>query len=286
MIASNYLYGMELDNFILVYTMGKVGSTALVRSLMDVNIFPRHLQWLTPETQAFFDKVTSPNDIEQFLNRLNVSRCRYALGDPEFASLIKVITVIRAPVEQIISHYFHAMDHFGVHLRKRGHEITCSNVSRNILDCVEFYLSHPNLGMPELTEMFCEANWDRILFYWLVFNYLHWIDQEFKPFFPLAHMPDGFTEGYAIAGNALILKFEDISTKGEQVVAAYAQRPHFKLLRENVGANKHLGELYQQLLNTIRFPREFVDELCDSKYVARFYTEGERREMKSKWTKR
>jgi hypothetical protein len=277
----------EFDKFILVYTMGKVGSTALVLSLRKVNVFARHLQWLTPEAQAFLDKRALPNDVHHCLTRLNVAQCMHTLKDTEFSSLIKVITVIRSPVEQILSHYFHAIDHFGYYLRTiHGQRVTSSTVRKNILDCVEFYLEHPNLGLSELTKMLCDANWDRVFFYFLVFNYLNWIDREFKPFFPHIEIPKGFTGGYAIAGNALILKFEELSTGGEQAVAAYVQRPHFKLARENVGADKNLGGLYQQLLNTIKFPKAFVDVLCDSKYVTRFYTEDERRDMKSRWTKR
>jgi hypothetical protein len=282
----SFLSTPDLDKFILVYTMGKVGSTALVLSLKDINLFARHLQWLTPEAQAFFDKRASPNDVQHCLNRFNVNRCRYALKDTEFASLIKVITVIRSPIEQVLSHYFHAIDHFGNYLRTmHGQEVTCSTVSKNILDCVKFYLDNPGLELPELTEMLSDANWDRVFFYFLVFNYLNWIDREFKPFFPHINIPNGFIDGYAIAGNALILKFEELSPRGEQAVAAYVQRPHFKLARENVGIDKNLGELYQQLLNTIRFPKAFVDGLCDSKYVAQFYTQDERRDMKSRWTK-
>jgi hypothetical protein len=53
MLAAEYLHRPDLDNFVLVYTMGKVGSTALARSLHATNIYSRHLQWLRPETQGF-----------------------------------------------------------------------------------------------------------------------------------------------------------------------------------------------------------------------------------------
>lgn len=60
MLSGNYLFRPDLDNFVLVYTMGKVGSTAIARSLGQVGIYYRHLQWLRPETQTFIDKVWEP----------------------------------------------------------------------------------------------------------------------------------------------------------------------------------------------------------------------------------
>ena len=112
-------------------------------------------------------------------------RCQYALRDTEYASLIKVITVIRAPIEQILSHYFQGIAVFESDLRRQNQEITRSNLTANILDCAEFYMRHEHLGVPDLTEMLCESNNDRVLFHWMVRNYLDWIDQEFKPFFPV-----------------------------------------------------------------------------------------------------
>src|SRR5262245_15422502 len=108
-------HSRDIDNFILVYTMGKVGSTALVQSLNAVGLFARHLQWATPETQSFFDRmetVGASSDAELIFNlqnRLNARRAHQALQNREYSSLIKVISVIRAPIEQILSHYFHGI---------------------------------------------------------------------------------------------------------------------------------------------------------------------------------
>jgi hypothetical protein len=81
----------------------------------------------------------------------------------------------------------------------------------------------------------------------------------------------------------LILRFEDFATAAEPIVAAYVQRPQFKLLRENVGADKDYGKLYREVADTIRLPNEFVSRLCDCKYVRHFYSDEERRLMRQKW---
>src|SRR5262245_60558247 len=139
MLPSNFLHQRDLDNFVLVHTMGKVGSTALVRSLEAVNVFARHLQWLTPETQASFDRSAEltpiPDDgFDHLLNRFNVKRANSALTDPKYASLIKVITVIRAPVEQILSYYFHNIATFAWGLEQRGKELNAGNLCESLME--------------------------------------------------------------------------------------------------------------------------------------------------------
>src|SRR5580700_9799089 len=106
-MPSFFLHRPDLDNFILIYTMGKVASVPLMRSLEAVDIYCRHLHWASVETQAFFERLEQitpaglPHWSVYVENRLNVRRCRSALRDAEYASLIKVITAIRAPIEQI-----------------------------------------------------------------------------------------------------------------------------------------------------------------------------------------
>jgi hypothetical protein len=285
MIGAEFLHRPDLDNFVLVYTMGKVGSTALARSLDATNVFNRHVQWLKPETQQFLDTlwVSDAHDLELFLNRLNVERCRHALKDREYASLIKVITGFRAPVELILSHYFHSFGFFESNLKRQGLEVTAATVRANILDCVASYMGHPALGLAALADRLSQDNCDCIHFHWIVLNYMNWIDFELRPFFP-AEISRGFgTRGYVLADNVLILKFEELATKGEAAVRAFVQRPHFKLARANVGADKAGGEIYREVLDTIKFPREFVEHLCDAKYVRLFYSPEERAAMKARW---
>jgi hypothetical protein len=214
---------------------------------------------------------------------MNVERCRFALQDRNYASLIKVITSFRAPVEQILSFYFHTIAFFQRQLRQRGQEVTAATVRANILAGVDFYMRNRTLGIAELTERICEANHDRIQFHWFVLNCRDWLDFELRPFFP-AEIPEGFgTKGYVLAGNVLILKFEELATRGEEAVRAYAQRPQFKLMRANVGAEKAGGEVYREVLDTLKFPSEFVDHLHDARYVRLLYTAEERSAMKARW---
>lgn len=265
--------------------MGKVGSTAISRSLDSVGIVSRHLQWVTPETQAFMDKVlqVNPNSIPGALNRLNQMRAYNALRDPEYASIIKVVTAIRAPIELILSHYFHSLEEYYRHI-DFGTPIEPGAIIENILKGARHFLKRSNRSISDLTNEFSIETRNLVLFCWTVFNYLHWFDLELLPFFPIPILGGRVTDGYQIGGNVMILRFEDLNMHGEKAIAAYSQRPHFKLLRDNVGADKNYGALYGEVLRTIKFPPAFVDYLCDSKYVRHFYSEKERSAQKERWT--
>jgi hypothetical protein len=290
MLSSAFFHGRELDNFVLVYTMGKVGSTAIAQSLNAVGIFARHLQWVTPETQAFFDRMESivtGSELEVIFNlqsRLNARRAYQALRNREYASLIKVITVIRAPIEQILSHYFHGIAIIERVFKERGQTLDAASLRDDILQSIEFYLTRSDWKIAELTNGISAENYERIWFCWLVHNYVHWFDDEFRPFFPADILGGNLLRGHQVVDNALILRLEDFATAAEPIIAAYVQRPQFKLLRENVGADKDYGKLYREVADTTRLPKEFVNHLCDCKYVRHFYGDEERRLMRQKWT--
>lgn len=290
MPSAFFLHRPDLDDFILVHTMGKVGSMAVKRSLEHVNIYCRHTHWVSVETQAFFDRLEqiSPTGRSRWnfyvQNRINIARAHRALRDAEYASLIKVITAIRAPIDQILSHYFQSFPVHEAALKLQKLEVNAANVRDSIGKGVELYMASPERTIAELTGELTEHNCERIMFCWLVHNYLHWFDEEFRPFFAADVLAGKPHQGFQIAGNALILKFEELSTHGERAVAAYAQRPRFKLLQQNVTAENNYGDLYREVASTIKFPAAFVDHLCGSPYVRHFYGDEERSAMRERWS--
>ena len=286
MSQSTFFHGPDLDNFVLVYTMGKVGSTAIVRSLQAAGAFCRHLQWLRPETQEFMDRIQilqgKPNSIDGALNRLNQQRAYRALRDGDYARLVKVITAVRTPIELILSHYFHSLG--ATEVEESNGRIEAGAIIQDILDGVEHFMKRPDRTVSDLTNELSRENYRIIFFCWIVYNYLTWFDLELLPFFGTPIVEGHLTDGYQLAGNVMIVKFEELGCNGERAIAAYSQKPNFKLLRENVGANKEYGQSYSECLRTIRFPRDFVEYLCGAKYVRHFYSEGERQAQKSRWS--
>ena len=265
--------------------MGKVGSTALVRSLEAVGIVCRHLQFLQPETEAFFEKIGDhePNSIFRALNAFNRTRAYCAFRNREYACLVKVITAIRAPIELILSHALFAFDDVNWSTHVFGKPVNVENVMAYISEGVRFYMERPDRTLADLTNEISTKNRDLIFFHWIIYNYLTWFDLELLPFFSSPILGGRVTNGYQIAGNVMILKFEQLTKGGECAIAAYAQRPQFKMLKDNVGEDKRYGEINREVKECIRFPAAFMNHLCNSKYVRHFYNEDERRAQKQRW---
>ena len=167
-------------------------------------------------------------------------------------------------------------------------ELTKTDLIPELLLCKNYIAARASkkirFEFPESAVNIYYAQINSNLFSWVVENYLNWFDREFTPFFATEIIGGRQRDGYQIAGNALILKFEELQGAGARAVALYSQRPQFKLLRENVGGDKSYGELYRQVAGAIRFPADFVGHLCESKYVRHFYSEDERRRMLERWT--
>jgi hypothetical protein len=289
MPPSFFLHRHDLDDFILIHTMGKVGSMSVLRSFQNVNIYCRHVHWASAATEAFFDRFeqispTGTSHWNYYLqSRLNMRRLRAALADRDYASLIKVVTAIRAPVDQILSHYFQAMPVWEAALQSRKLDLNVTNLRALMSESVAFHLAKPDRTLAELTQELDAGNSEHIMFCWLVHNYVHWFEEQLLPFFAVDILGGRFRDGFQIAGNALILKFEDLSNHGERVLAAYAKRPRFKLVHENAGTRNAHGELYREMTSATRFPAAFVDRLCDGPYVRHFYGDDERDAMRRRW---
>lgn len=289
MPPSFFLHRPDLDDFILIYTMGKVGSMSLLRSLQNVNVYCRHLHWTSAGTEAFFDRLerVSPTGATHWnyfvQNRLNIRRLRAVLQDAEYASVIKVVTAIRAPLDQVLSHYFQALPVWEAALRSKKLDVNAANLGALLADSVAFHMAKPDRTLAELTNELDAGNSEHVMFCWLVHNYEHWFEEQFLPFFKVDILGGRMRDGFQIAGNALILKFEELSGRCERVLAAYAQRPRFKLIRENVGLQKSYGELYREIADTVRFPAAFVDRLCNGPYVRHFYSSEECQAMRHRW---
>src|SRR5262249_34003365 len=187
--------------------------------------------------------------------------------DRDYAASIKLITAIRAPVEQILSHYFQgAPTWVSSWLGKPIAELTASELRNDIVRGVDFYLEAPERTQIELASSATKDNHGYVKFAWLVRNYLAWFDEELCSVVPAQILAGRHQDGWQIADNVLVLKFERLADT-EAVIGTYVQRPQFKLLRENVGADKDYGRLYREVSEALRLPRRVVASLCESKYV-------------------
>src|SRR4030095_1536487 len=136
------------------------------------------------------------NRMHNLQNRMNTRRAFLALRNPEYASTIKVITVVRSPIEQILSHYFHSavyerqFEHLGI-------EVTPANARAALLVGVAAFMSNPERTLDDLkAQLSSRTGGGAFWFCWFVYNYLTWFEAEFRRFFPAKIIGGRMKDGY------------------------------------------------------------------------------------------
>lgn len=202
-------------DFILIYQMGKVGSTALERTLSNSLHF--HTLYNRPHCEFrarlkwgwFGTRILMP--IAYFCKRLAIRRGRK----------VKIITLVRDPVARARSVFFQELPYWLVlYFNKRG-------------------LDERQEGVFVLDEAFGqEFNID---------YYDSWFDEELKRFTGIDVFEQEFDadQGYALLTRGkyevLLIQYEKLSEVQEQIESFAGQA--IDLTRENVSTNKWYGPI-------------------------------------------
>ena len=280
-------FKMRNPNFVFVYQMGKVGSTAICRSLDKVGYPNRHCQWLNESVIQRL--LNQKNDVPGYL-RLSVlssgyRRLAFQLQNKDFARTVKVITGAREPVSYMLSAFFHGIENLKGLILHKYDEYSPDTIKQCLLSGCEWFLSHRHETLDAFLLNRRNYPSDLINFAYIARNPLHWFDEEVYRFFGVDVFREPFgTKGYCVYDNVLVIRFEDLARIGEEVISAFIQRPKFRLIEENIGANKSYADLYEEVRNTIRFPKSYLEYVYSSKYAEHFYTTEELNKFYQKWS--
>lgn len=244
---------------IIVYQMGKVGSSSITDSLMSCQgdrvfqvhiVNPDHLRELRKE---LLDKnLRSPPHLTlgQMVYRRIIRRDKKA----------KVITLVREVIGANLSGFFQNFRRF---------------------TGVEY--DDANFTVEELVDMFFKNHDHRYP--------LRWFDVEIKGVLGIDvyEYPFPKERGYLSISKGnfdlLILKSEiDDSTK-EKAITEFLGIDNFKLTRTNVAQNKNYANTYQDFVQSIKLPESYIERMCNSKYMRHFYSDAEIERIRSRWNK-
>lgn len=241
---------------VLIYQMGKVGSSSVRKSLHACNIFPIHIHRVAPKSSA---RVAS-----QFMNQGLLPPIDIHMGRMVYKHIFlkkrpaKIITLLREPISRNHSAFFQNLNlYFG-------------NVSADldIEKAIAVFLKDYNHRIP-----------------------LDWFDEELKEscgidiFQHRFPKKQGWMRIKARNIDLLILKLEIDDRKKEEVISRFLNITDFKLKKANVGEEKTYADTYGLFKQKIVLPPEYVEKMCSSKYINHFYTEAEIERVRSKWRK-
>lgn len=271
---------------VLIYQMGKVGSSSVRNSLfrrqnpgmrpvlMSHEYFPIRNRdperiAIEPEYREMLLREIAHDDevYRQFSLR---KRLGWRFREKFYAERIywtwvrsrhplRVITLVREPVANNISMFFQIVDQYlGTDIESAG----CS--------------------IDELIDVFIR-------------KYMHsrpltWLDAEIKPNFGIDVYQTAFPidRGYTIISRGrislLVLRCElDDQTKAK-AIADFLGIDEFELVRSNVAGQKSYVRQYAEFKQRIRIPPTLLDQMYESKFARHFYSREERDLFRERWS--
>lgn len=262
---------------VVVYQMGKVGSSTIVASLAALHKpwAIHHAHILDPQRLARFEanvkrhftrKLVDEEARGRLAERLVAEKSlRRMLDDGRLARRWKVITLVRDPVARNLSSFCEILDlqldyHLRDKLRARGIDGVTRELGRMFLD------TYPDHTFP-----------------------LEFFDTEMRPAlgWNVFTTPFPHHAGYAIyrceRADVLLLRLEDLDRCVTRAFREFLGIDNFTLVRENVGSEKDYSEMYRRLLDAIRLPESYLSRMYGSKYATHFYTTDELSRFNARW---
>lgn len=259
---SNKKYGIR--DPLIVYQMGKVGSSSLYSSLialdLDVPVYKfhflndldKHEEWIRQATPDDVGAIRMFGLARQVRNEMQ--RAPYQKWN--------LISLVRAPVPRAISGFFQNLNITFPPYRER--------------------LAHNELTAEELAEYFVKHYFDQIPF--------EWFDRQIEQLFGIDVYAIEFPKarGYQIYKkdniHLLVFRLEDLNRCAAQAFHEFLNIPNFKLLGKNFGEQKKYGTLYHEFQEILRLQPKYVQRWHQSKYAKHFYTPEELVNSVVRWT--
>lgn len=252
---------------IILYLEEKVGSTSIEGGLQEREIkrikfhhlFCRHMMF---ERLTLDDKEYSYMDIYK--------KKRYVREIQKLLEGKKIITMVRDPVAQVISHIFQHLTANKVY----PIEWFISGEMREGRSFNEIILKYIEMKIEEKADLFS------------------WFDEELKQACgtDIYAYPFDRERGYSVIHgpkcDILCMKTEKLDTLNP-VIADFLGVPDFQVKKENVGERKRYRHLYHETLKRIEIPERILDYYYkDNPKMEHFYTREEREYFYRKWRSR
>lgn len=237
---------------LLVYQMGKVGSTNMARDLAEqdpsINVFQIHRMDAGYIDRLYARYRANAQAPYYFSNYVGRAIYRQVIAQPNGAE-VKILCAVREPIARNVSHFFQDIERFT-----------------------------PRNPLPETIEEVQQIFVDR-------FEHDYpdqWFDEEFLPVTGIDVLGEGFDKdtGFQIYENgrikALVYKIE--ATGDDAFVEAFNAFTGLRYqpdAKHNVGGNKKYGALYQIFKAGPGFPPDFCKAQHEKRYATTFYTEDE-----------
>jgi hypothetical protein len=267
------------DQLILVYQMGKVGSSSVVRSLKTQNFLTFNVHTFNPYYLKKDEQLYKKEFIAGSINAKTLwdeLLFRKQLGRRFNGKPIKIITLVRDPVARNISLFFQWPNMIMEHTADKYHLRSPSFDYEKVFstDGIEDKMAQLFMTQFKLHE-----------------RPLIWLDKELKHHFGIdAYCYDFPKEkGYSTyrEGNieAMLIKLEKLSEVAGEAFSKFLGIESFQLIPANIGRKKNTSDLYERFLNSIKLPSDYLETMYNSRFVKHFYSRKEIEGFRARWSR-
>jgi hypothetical protein len=238
---------------VVIYQMGKVGSSSIRESLLDHGVWPvHHVHRLNPD---HIDEVRNHREQKGFRERDNIDGrglvLHRQLVEPEHPA--KFISVVRDPVSRNVSAFFQNFV---------GRDPEEWQNPASLKGFVDAFLEEYNHDVP-----------------------LTWFKRE-----PAATLgidvyakPFPSERGHATFQNdpfeLLVLRVGLPDSEKADVIQSFLRMKKFHIRRVNTGKSKSYAEKYQAFKREVELPELYLRQMLDSQYARHFYSPEERAQV-------
>jgi len=265
---------------ILIYQMGKVGSSTITSSLQRL-LKDRLILQIHYLTQPYLSSIEQKNIQDFYPGRLNGYRHHWeslylrkqidkGLKDKQY----KIVTLVREPISRNISSFFENLE-----IERIG--------SSQHYKVKSFYGFETTVDIGDPSEL--------IRLFFETFDHdtpLVFFDREFKGVLGIDVFASEFPKstGYQIYkdkhAEVLLIRLEDLNKCIEDAFREFLDIEHFTTVNKNIGDKKKYREIYRRFLDSIVLPESYVDMMYNSKYMQHFYSLEEINRFREKWLKK
>lgn len=273
----HYLSSARRKEPLLVFQMGKVGSTTVVRSLeaagLDMAIYHAHV--LTPGAMAKVEKAYREHFAQMSLVPHHLWQSQYLSKQIdrglEEGKRWKVVTLVRDPVVRNVSAFFQNLD---VELVNADHQY-------RIRSTYNFEVTLGIGDIDRLVDLFIETlDHDTPII---------WFDSQMKAVFGVDVFSSDFprSRGYKIyegeLADVLVLRLEDLDGCACEAFQEFLGLEDLTLQSTNIGSDKPYQPIYREFLDSAVLPDSYLDRMYTSKYARHFYSQEEIDAFRARW---
>lgn len=253
---------------IIIYQMGKVGSSTIYNSLIHTSLANPvlHLHFLSPDLPKH-RKAHKQAGIYPFPYHLYLGEATRKVISKYRNFPIKIISLVRDPIAFHISNLFQNPSF--------AKKLVVNDAGFINVDKATEYLEN-SLKNPD------------------TFSYIfEWFDRELKTVFDIDIFEDRFPveTGYCVYSKnnveALVIRLEDLSEKGSKAISDFLDLDNMLVLKnKNVRDKSKVKESYKQVYEKISISPYLCNQIYSSQFVKHLYSKDMIKKLTLKWTKK